>query len=71
MVLQVNPTEMDEVTYNETFKTLLSTLNEGENLYDIYFPLAKQIHLVICTHDHELIYGITTCEELEENYRSL
>lgn len=71
MVLQVNPTEMDEATYNETFKTLLSTLDEGETLYSIYFPLAKQLHLVTCIYDHELEYGITTCEDLENKYLSL
>lgn len=71
MVLQTYPTDLDENYYNETFKVLLSTLKKEENLYDIYFPLAEQLHFITCGHEHTKEYGITSCDDLEKQYHGL
>lgn len=71
MILQTVPTEISDSDYNKAFKNLISTLNEGESVYDIYFPFAKQLHLVKCNMKHGLEYGITTCENLENEYSNM
>ena len=67
LVDQLNPSET-----SESFNILSTTLNEDENLYDIYFPLAKQLYL--CTSDEEHYIdenGVFRSESLDEEYNKI
>ena len=67
LVDQLNPSET-----SESFNILSTTLNEDENLYDIYFPLAKQ--LFICTSDEEHYIdenGVFRSDSLDEEYNKI
>lgn len=69
MVLQIYPSEIDEALWEKTFKNLLSTLGEEESIYDIYFPLAYDLHNITCFEEHEKDGDIITCDELEDDYK--
>lgn len=72
MLYQLNPTELDQYSYNRTFGELIKTLNENENVYDIYFPLANQFHQVGCLDEHYIdsTSGCTWCDSLIEKYET-
>lgn len=73
MVLQTNPMEIDEETYNKLFSNLLRTLDyeRHESLYDIYFPLAKAIHTITCDEKHYDDEFAIRCEDLDNEYQRL
>lgn len=71
MVEQINPTDMDEVTWNENFESLISTLDEKESLQDTYYVLAYLIHLTSCTEKHSYDEVNTlSCKVLEKEYNN-
>lgn len=73
MVLQTNPMEIDEETYNKLFANLLRTLDQErhESLYDIYFPLANSIHTITCSEKHYDDEYAVRCETLDDEYQKM
>lgn len=71
MSLQINPTDIEEDEFNILFNNLLSTLNNGESVYEIYSPLAYDIHLISCDQIHTFSDYNITCDNLEKNYKVL
>lgn len=69
--LAINPTDCyDDETWNNLFGNLNKTLASGESLYDEYYELAKFIHLLDCTFEHqELEHGSLNCKGLEYIYK--
>lgn len=71
MIEQINPTEMDEITWNNNFCSLISTLDETESLQDTYYVLAYLIHLTSCKEKHSFDEVNTlNCKVLEKEYNA-
>lgn len=43
----------DTITTTDDYPLLTSTLNNGENLEDLYLPLAYDLHRISCSKEHE------------------
>jgi len=63
VIYQINPIETG---INELFPLLSSTLVDDENIYDIYFTLACQLHQCTCDNEHTIdpLTGTFECDDL-------
>lgn len=57
------PMCIDEDTWNELFKNLLTTVNEYDNVFQVYASLAKFVHELNCDYTHSINeYGANVCD---------
>lgn len=60
------PMCLDEDVWNETFKNLLTTVGEYDNVFEVYGDLAYYIHLLSCDLEHYTDEcGVNVCEGLK------
>lgn len=63
------PMCIDEETWNELFKHLLTTVNEYDNVFEVYGDLAYYVHLLGCDFEHYTDeYGVNVCEGMKLEY---
>lgn len=69
-VLSQVPMCIDEDVWNETFKHLLTTVGEYDNVFEVYGDLAYYIHLLGCDLEHYTDeFGVNVCEGLKLEYK--
>ena len=55
-----------EIELND-YPELVKGLNDGENIKDIYLPLAYDLHRINCSKEHDNYDNMYECEDLLNN----